>query len=283
MKEKTAVLKGAEGFHQYYSQLYKERWEDLKKAFEQENQSVEYKVGDSAKPYYLDSASILAALSLPVKNASSILDLCAAPGGKSLVIASRMDDDAVLYSNERSSDRKHRLDTVIKECLPEEISSRVKTSCSDGSTWCKRQQECFERILLDAPCSSERHVYLDPKYLSQWSKARIKTVSMEQWALLSGAYRLLSVDGILLYSTCALSPDENDLMIKRLFDKYNKDGQSFELLSPCPNIEEITGFASFDLPGMEKTEYGYQILPDTQHGAGPIFFSVIHKQKSCFN
>lgn len=283
MKEKNAVLKGKEGFEAYYSELYGQRWESLKASFEKENQSVEYKISAESKPYYLDSASILAALSLPLENAKSILDLCAAPGGKTLVLASRMDEDAILSSNERSGDRKHRLDTVVQECLPVDISERVKTSCSDGSTWCKRQQECFERILLDAPCSSERHVYLDQKYLSQWSRSRIKTVSMEQWALLSCAYRLLQPDGILLYSTCALSPVENDQMIQRLFDKFNKDGTSFELLEPAPNFSEIKNYADFVLPDTEKTMYGYQILPDAQKGAGPIYFSIIHKQKSCFN
>lgn len=283
MKEKNPALKGQDGFEQYYSELYGQRWQALKDSFSKENQSVEFKAGQGTKPYYLDSASILAALCLPVKGAESVLDLCAAPGGKSLVIASRMGKDCTLFSNERSSDRKHRLDTVIAECLPEEINQRVKTSCSDGSTWCKRQNECFDRIILDAPCSSERHVYLDPKYLNVWSKARIKTVSMEQWALLSCAYRLLKTDGYILYSTCALSPVENDQMIKRLFDKFNKDGDAFELIEPGPDIKEISAFADFELPGTEKTEYGYQILPDTQNGAGPIFFSLIHKKKSCYN
>lgn len=276
-------LKGKEGFEQYYSQLFGKRWEAIKEAFPKETQSVEYKIPGSEKSYFLDAASVLAALCLPLDGAESILDLCAAPGGKTLVLASRMDENANLFSNERSGDRKHRLDVVVKECLPEEISSRVKTSCSDGSTWCTRQQECFERILLDAPCSSERHVFLDNKYLSEWSKSRIKTVSMEQWALLSNAYRLLSVDGILLYSTCALAPEENDLMIEKLEKKFNKDKSNFELLPMAPCVKEIEQFVQISIPGVEKTEYGYQILPDTENGAGPIYFAIIHKLKSCFS
>lgn len=283
MKQKPVNLKGKEGFEEYYSQLFGSRWEAIKAAFPKENQSVEYKIPGSIKSYFLDSASVLAALCLPVKGAESILDLCAAPGGKTLVLASRMDSDATLFSNERSGDRKHRLDVVVSECLPEDISSRIKTSCSDGSTWCKRQQECFERILLDAPCSSERHVYLDSKYLNEWSKARVKTVSMEQWALLSNAYRLLSVDGILLYSTCALAPDENDKMIEKLVNKFNKDNTNFELLPMNPDVNEIKDFVDITIPGIEKTEYGFQILPDVQNGAGPIYFSIIHKLKSCFS
>ena len=280
MKEKKQVLKGEEGFNSYYSELFGERWNSLKESFFKENQSVEYKVRNAEKSYFLDSASIFAALNLPVKGAKNILDLCAAPGGKTLVLASRMDEDAQLSSNERSSDRKHRLSVVVETCLPEEISERVRVSCSDGSTWCTRQSECFDRILLDAPCSSERHVIQDPKYLNTWSPSRIKTVAMEQWALFSSAYRLLEPDGIMVYSTCALNPVENDEMIEKLIKKFNKDEKSFELLESKIDMNEVTDYANFRIPVIEKTKYGYQILPDTAEGAGPIYFSIVHKIQS---
>ena len=212
MKNKTKLF-GESGFNQFYSDLFGSRWEALKESFFQENQSVEYKI-QNCESYFLDSASVFAALCLPLQDAQNILDLCAAPGGKTLVLASRMPEDAKLFSNERSTSRVSRLKKVVETCLPGQINERVKVSCSDGSTWCKRQSECFDRILLDAPCSSERHVIQDKKYLDSWSPSRIKTVSMEQWALLSSAYRLLEVGGILLYSTCALCPQENDEIIK---------------------------------------------------------------------
>ena len=232
------------------------------------------------KSYFLDSASVLAALCLPLEGAEDILDLCAAPGGKTLVLASRMPENASLSSNERSPERKHRLAVVVETCLPPEISERVTTSCSDGATWCTRQSECFDRILLDAPCSSERHVLADPKYLNSWSPSRIKTVTTEQWALLSSAYRLLKPQGILLYSTCALCPQENDQMIERLYKKFNKDGNAFSLLEPEPDLSEISTFCNIKLPGSEKTKYGFMILPDKEEGAGPIFFAILKKEKS---
>ncbi len=279
-KAKTAnqgKLTGAEGFEQYYSELYGNRWQALTESFEGEGSAVEYKIPGAEKSYFLDSASVLAALCLPLDGACDILDLCAAPGGKTLVLASRMPEDATLSSNERSPERKHRLSTVVQTCLPPEISERVKTSCSDGATWCTRQTECFDRILLDAPCSSERHVIADPKYLNTWSPSRIKTVTTEQWALLSSAYRLLRPEGVLLYSTCALCPEENDGMIARLNKKFNKDGSAFTLLEPKPDLSQITPFVDIKLPEYEKTEYGYMIMPDIQKGAGPIYFSIIRK------
>ena len=273
-------LSGAEGFEQYYSELYGQRWQALKASFAGEGSAIEYKVPGAEKSYFLDSASVLAALCLPLENATDILDLCAAPGGKTLVLASRMPQDAVLSSNERSPERKHRLSVVVETCLPPSISERVKTSCSDGATWCTRQTECFDRILLDAPCSSERHVIADPKYLNTWSPSRIKTVTTEQWALLSSAYRLLRPEGILLYSTCALCPEENDGMIERLYKKFNKDGTAFSLLEPHPELSEISSFADINLPEYEKTKYGYMIMPDRQKGAGPIYFSIIRKNQA---
>lgn len=274
-------LSGADGFEQYYGELYGERWQALKESFAGEGSAVEYHVTGAEKSYFLDSASVLAALCLPLENTTDLLDLCAAPGGKTLVLASRMPADATLSSNERSPERKHRLSTVVQSCLPPEISERVKTSCSDGATWCTRQTECFDRILLDAPCSSERHVIADPKYLNSWSPSRIKTVTTEQWALLSSAYRLLRPEGILLYSTCALCPEENDGMIERLYKKFNKDGAAFAMLDPSPDLSQVSAFApSLSLPGFEKTQYGYMIMPDRQNGAGPIYFSIIKKLKA---
>ncbi len=283
MKQKSTKnkLTGEAGFEDYYTGLYGERWQKIKDSFADEESAVEYHVTGAEKSYFLDSASVLAALCLPLENATDILDLCAAPGGKTLVIASRMPQDAVLSSNERSPERKHRLSVVVETCLPPQISERVRTSCSDGATWCTRQSECFDRILLDAPCSSERHVIADPKYLNNWSPSRIRTVTTEQWALLSSAYRLLRPDGILLYSTCALCPDENDGMIERLYKKFNKEGDAFTLLEPEPNLNEISDFTQITLPGFEKTQYGYMIMPDKQQGAGPIYFSIIKKEKSC--
>ena len=90
MKQKKQKLCGKSGFEQFYTQIYGSRWEKLKESFYNENQSVEYKIPGAEKSYFLDSASVLAALSLPLNDSLQILDLCAAPGGKTLVLASRI-------------------------------------------------------------------------------------------------------------------------------------------------------------------------------------------------
>lgn len=282
--------RGSQGFNSYYKEIFGDRWEVLKEALLKESVPVSYNLSKikgeedgELRTYYLDAASILAAFSLPLKGAEEILDLCAAPGGKTLVISSLMDEDSKLTSNERSAERKHRLSKVVEEHIPSRIKENITVTCSDGAVWCKTKSNCFDRILLDAPCSSERHVLQDEKYLAQWSPARIKTLSMEQWALLSSAYRMLKDNGILLYSTCALAPKENDEVIERLFKKFdNCVNLSFEsekyqnLKNDEAKLQLFTDNVS--LPDFERTKYGYQILPDKQNGAGPIYFSIIMKK-----
>lgn len=285
-KNKNDDTRGKVGFDLYYSEVFGERWNHLKESLLEESTPVSYKLSSDLRTYFLDKASIFAASILPLKNVHSILDLCAAPGGKTLVISSLMEEDAILTSNERSFDRKQRLVKVCDEHLPESIRQRVNISCSDGALWCKTKKECFQRILLDAPCSSERHVLQDEKYLLQWSPARIKTLSMEQWALLSSAYRMLEPEGILVYSTCALAPKENDEVIKKLLKKFpdakvisfESDEYKIRNVSFDELQKRIANYSpNFVFPDYEKTELGYQILPDKQNGAGPIYFSMILK------
>ncbi|MBQ7159804.1 MAG: RsmB/NOP family class I SAM-dependent RNA methyltransferase [Treponema sp.] len=272
--QKKQKLSGAAGFEQYYSDLFGDRWQSLKAALQTEPDYVAWKAG-GAEPYFLDSGSVRAAVTLPLSSAHHILDLCAAPGGKTLVLASCMNEDADLLSNERSADRKNRLVKVCDSCLPEGKRSRITVTCHDGAKMCLSQTECFDAILLDAPCSSERHVLADQKYLAEWSPSRIKTLSVAQWALLSSAWRMLSPGGYLLYSTCALSPEENDMVVARLVKKFS-DAQICEpaISSDCT---PWCALPSSDLPAYEKTEYGAHVLPDTAGGAGPLYFSLLQK------
>ena len=272
-------------FEEYYSTLFSQRWPSLKNALSSEGIHAVLNAGK--EPYYLDPASLCAALCLPLEQKKSIADLCAAPGGKSLVTALGMEEDACLDANERSASRKNRLVSVLDQTLPETIRERIHVTCSDAAPWCRTKQECYDAILLDAPCSSERHVLADPKYLGQWTPARIKSLAMEQWALLSCAWRLLKTGGHVLYATCALNPSENDGVVSRLLKKFDNaqvltSEQIREIfchrlaaLNPyicCGslNLEELFSCA-------EQTNYGLHLLPDTAFSCGPLYFSLISK------
>ncbi len=307
MKQKDAKLKrkltGAEGFEGFYASLFGTRWQPLKIALAQEPLYVRLdfsREGEACQPYFIDAASVAAALCLPVHRLDGsgnggpekVLDLCAAPGGKSLVLAGGLGADSQLFSNELSPDRKARLDKVLSDSLPALLRNRITTSCSDGATWCRREGEAFSAILLDAPCSSERHVLADDKYLSQWSASRIKSLASRQWALLSSAWRLLVPGGFLLYATCALAPDENDGVASRLLKKFpdvcsmeadelsgifEERLASFSGAILAPDGGSAEGLVRRVFCSAEETELGRQVLPDSGGGAGPLYFALFRK------
>lgn len=277
VKEK---LFGAQGFEKYYASIFAERWEKLKAALLQENEGVPFDAG--AKNYFLDSASVLAALTLPLDGAKKILDMCAAPGGKTLVLARRMESDAELFSNELSFERKCRLERVVSEHLLPAVKARVKITCGDGALLCKKQDAIYDAILLDAPCSSERHVLSSPKYLQEWSPARVRSLAMRQWSLLSSAFRILKSGGFLLYSTCAISDEENSCVAKRLIEKFKGKVRAVEFdeirilqESNAKKFPEL--FSKIEFPSFEKNEFGFSVLPDAQKNSGPIYFFLAEK------
>jgi 16S rRNA C967 or C1407 C5-methylase (RsmB/RsmF family) len=247
---------GASSFEARYSALYEGRWPSLRTALLEERLPDPYAEG-LASPYYLDRASVWAAQSLDLSGRERILDMCAAPGGKSLVLASRMGEAARLTCNERSGERRARLVRVLDEHLGPGLRQRVLVLGQDAATLCRREREAYDAILLDAPCSSEAHVLRSPAHLAKWSPARIKSLAMAQWALLSSAVRLLAPGGSLVYSTCALSPEENESQIDRLLRRY---GDSLRAEPPLA-LGGIEG---------EPRGQGALVLPD-RSGYGPLF------------
>lgn len=265
---------GKEAFDAYYEKIFNERWQTLRESLFIEKQYFSFQY-DNCETYFLDPASVLAASMLPLEDTKNILDMCAAPGGKTLILASRMEADAHLFSNERSADRRNRLVNVVKTSLPFEISERIQILAQDGALMCRNENNQFDAILLDAPCSSEQHVIAAEKYLEQWTEARIKNLSFTQWSLLSSAFLMLKENGYLVYSTCALSPTENDGVVKKLLKKYS-NAQNVDVDFSKVSNDLIENFKL----SPEKTAYGYQVFPDSSSGAGPIYFSLIRKMKS---
>lgn len=250
-------------FNNYFLQKFGSRWKTLKEALETNNRTLDYDT-KLLKPYRMDIASQIAALALNLPGTGEVLDACAAPGGKSLVIASRIESSVTLLANELSSERRRRLVNVLDDHLFPEQRSRVRVSGFDAAAAGRRVSEHgrFNAILLDAPCSSERHLIKNKAAMAKWTLARIKYLASRQWALLSSAFLLLAPGGSLVYSTCALSEEENDGPVNRLFKKY--DGQIID--DPCILQQ-----------GSEKTTRGIIFLPDRADGAGPMYIARVRK------
>jgi len=255
---------GEREFDERFSGLFGSRWPALRASLLNTGDAVDFVEG-LVTPYRLDSASVAAARALRLPESGEILDACAAPGGKSLVIASSMVPGTRLLANELSSDRRRRLSDVLDRHLPPDKRGTVTVSGFDAAAAGGRVSERgrFSAILLDAPCSSERHVLKDAAALAEWTPARIKFLSRRQWSLLSSAFLLLAPGGSLVYATCALSPEENDGPMRRLFDKYCADAEPDEL----PDSE-----------GAERTEFGIHYLPDRTAGAGPLYVARVRKR-----
>jgi len=294
--------------------------------------------------YLLDGASVLAARTLQVKPGHKILDLCAAPGGKSLVIAFDLfsqkptpidieseddysseggdeEDDyeslsdeekhkndtrsrlnpppqtqkpesqkgnftsrfGLLVCNEFSESRRARLKRVMESYVPHLLGERkIQVTAQDATVpkFTKTGIDAipsvlYDIVLVDAPCSSERHLVHNAQELLLWSRARSKANAVRQHALLSTALRLCEKGGRVIYSTCALSPLENDDLVSKFVGSGESSNSSSEK-SAKRKHKATCRVLHVDFPIGEKTELGHLILPDTT-GFGPMYISVLEK------
>ncbi len=250
-------------FFDYFENVYGDRWPELLDALKGEGQPVKLQFGESLEPYFLDEASVFAAGALDVKPGDDVLDMCAAPGGKTLVIASMLKGFGCLQSNDRSPERRTRLRHVVENTLPEAWRGIINVTGYDGMKFGLHKKESYDKILLDAPCSSDRHVLNSPSHLEVWSVKRVKRLAVEQGALLASAVDALRPGGTVVYGTCALSPLENDAVVAKILKKR----PSMEVI-PVENIPD----------GADRTELGVHVLPDRARGCGPIYCAKMRKR-----
>lgn len=259
-KKKKESTDGASRFEEFYKGIYQDRWESLKKAL-LEAKETQVAIPGLVSPYYVDQASLETASLLPVEEGMNVLDMCAAPGGKTLVLATKLKGTGSLTSNDRSPDRRVRLRNSISECLSESYRENIRVTGYDASSWGVYEEDAYDAILLDAPCSSERHVLNDEKHLSIWSPSRPKRLAILQYSMLSSALIAARSGAYILYSTCSINPDENANVIKKLFKRHPDE------------VEEI----EIDING-EKLEHGMIVLPDKADGKGPMYACLVRKK-----
>ncbi|WP_445614271.1 RsmF rRNA methyltransferase first C-terminal domain-containing protein [Geobacillus sp. YF-1] len=167
--------------------------------------------------YYIQEPSAMAvAETLRPAPGERVLDLCAAPGGKTTQLGAMMENKGLLVANDIHSKRVKALaenierlgltNTVVVNEAPETLAERFPGF--------------FDKILVDAPCSGEGMFRKEEEAASFWSQAHVEECAARQRRILQSAYAMLKEGGILVYSTCTFSPEENEQTIEWLLETY---------------------------------------------------------------
>lgn len=222
--------------------------------------------------YIQNLSSMIAPLLLAPQPEETVLDLAAAPGGKTLMLAGMMRNTGWLSAVELSRERFFRLCDNLKS----QGVTNAHTYMTDGRSVGKKCPEMFDRILLDAPCSSEaRFKTHEPKSMSFWSIHKVKETSKLQRRLLLSAFDALKPGGKLLYSTCSFSPEENESPLQHLLERHGEYLKALPITLPFDNIQKPLkrwGKEIYD----ERIQNGVRILPtDTIDG---FFLCLLEKK-----
>lgn len=172
--------------------------------------------------YIQNAASWLPVLQLDPQPDDRILDICAAPGGKTSLIAALSGNQARITANDNSRPRLMRL----KANMARLNASIIEYTLFDASRLARSLDGAqFDKILLDAPCSGEGMMRYDiDKDFDTWSVAHVKRLGKLQRQIIAQAWSLLKPGGTLIYSTCTMAPEENEAVVDYLL-RHNEDVQ----------------------------------------------------------
>lgn len=240
--------------------LRQDKNDELLYRFDKEENRLGKSVEHFAGGYYLldpSSATISYYLNDYVKPNPLVLDMCAAPGGKSISFAFRRKDSLIL-----SNDIAYNRALEITKNVDRLGLTNILSMSIDPVKLPSKLNSLFDLIILDAPCSGSGMIRKEEKMLKDWSMDKVNRLLPIQKNLLNKAYDLVKKDGIICYSTCSLSLEENEYQVK-------------EFISSHSDIEEIK------LKIKDKTiisgEYGYHMIPGVFDGEG-IYFCILKKK-----
>ncbi|MEZ8102626.1 16S rRNA (cytosine(1407)-C(5))-methyltransferase RsmF [Vibrio bivalvicida] len=165
---------------------------------------------------------------------NSVLDMAAAPGSKTTQIAASMDNQGVLVANEFSASRVKVLHANIERCGVRNAA----LSNFDGRVFGGWLPEQFDAVLIDAPCSGEGTVRKDADAMKNWSKASVVEISDTQKDLIESAFHALKPGGVMVYSTCTLSIEENQQVCHHLKEVFGDDVEFESLSDLFPQADE---------------------------------------------
>jgi len=167
--------------------------------------------------YYIqDLSSCFAVESLDIKESDIVLDMAASPGGKTSFMAQKMNNKSVILALESDRKRLRKMMFNLSRC-----------GVMNTVIWNIKGEEIvnynykFDKVLLDAPCSCDGIIQKDPLIKTTYSKESITYCSIRQSKLVESALRVIKPDGLLVYSTCSLAPEENEFIINSLLEKFD--------------------------------------------------------------
>ncbi|GAK39802.1 ribosomal RNA small subunit methyltransferase B [Paenibacillus sp. TCA20] len=201
-----------------------------------------------------DESSMLVAGAVDPKPGMTVLDCCAAPGGKTSHMGEKMEDQGRIIANDI---HPHKVELIHRQAERLGLAS-IETVCHDALDLASNYKEAsFDRILLDAPCSGFGVIRRKPDL--RWTKSPedVEAISALQYELLSRVSKLLKPGGTLVYSTCTTEHAENGGVVER----FLKENDQFAPAGHLSLREELRHSAILD-------EYGIQILPHQFHSDG---------------
>jgi len=193
-----------------------------------------------------------------------VLDLCAAPGGKSSLLASWFINGLVV-SNEVIRSRVN----ILYENMTKWGASNIVITNNEAKDF-QRLKNYFDVILVDAPCSGSGLFRKDPEAIEQWSENMVELCSQRQQKILSDIFPSLKDEGILIYSTCSYSPEEDEEISDWLKDHFSVDSIQLKL-DPEWNVVEIRS--------SKHRSFGYRFWPDKVKGEG-FFIAAFRKNEA---
>lgn len=188
--------------------------------------------------YLQDEASQLVAQMVEAKRGERVLDLCAAPGGKTTMIADRSGDGAIVVAADRSATR---METVVATTKLHELEG-IRPVLLDAVEQLPFWTETFDKVLVDAPCSGTGTLRRNPEIRWRLAPDDIGLLAEQQKRILSRAIEMVKPGGRLIYSTCSVEREENEDVIKGVPDRF----RLLNTIRTWPYREGCDGFFAAD-------------------------------------
>ena len=209
---------------------------------------------------------------LPVEPGEKVLDLCAAPGGKTTELGAKLSGQGVLFSNDISISRtKALLHNIEFAGIP-----NIVVLSEEPAKMAQRFEGYFDKILVDAPCSGEGMFRKDPLMIREWSPEKVEKYGSLQKEILLEAAKMLKPGGKLIYSTCTFAPEENEQTIEYLLE--NTEGFSLVELPLLEGFDK--GHPEWSKTGREDLQKCRRLWPHRIEGEGH-FVALLQKDPDC--